>query len=101
MAPQNPWGLVRGVVRTETGEPATDCSVGPYPAGGTEDVPDMDSGTTADGRYELDLPPGTYTIKANCHGCSGAQLYGEATDVRVAGGRTVTADIVVGEGRSG
>ncbi|HVV25375.1 MAG TPA: hypothetical protein VHF06_38450 [Pseudonocardiaceae bacterium] len=61
----------------------------------------MDSGTTADGRYELDLPPGTYTIKANCQGSSGTPLHGEATEVRVAAGRTVTADIVVGEARSG
>jgi len=97
-------GLVKGIVRSPSGQPVPGCSVGPYPTafpdhGGsaTAGAPAIVGKTGADGSYRLGLPPSTYTIKA--YGCTASDvpLSGEATGVVVTVGHTVIVDITVTE----
>jgi len=97
-------GLVRGIVRSPSGQPVQGCSVGPYPTaspahGGpvTAGTPAIVGKTGADGSYRLGLPAATYTIKAYGLTVSDAPLFGEATGVVVTVGHTVIVDITVTE----
>jgi hypothetical protein len=92
------WGLVRGIVRSPSGQPVAGCAVGANPTTvPTHCVPDMAAETAADGSYQLGLPAATYTIKAHRRGVSSGPSYGEAAGVVVAVGHTVIADITIGE----
>jgi hypothetical protein len=97
-------GLVRGIVRSSSGQPVQGCSVGPYSTalsahGGpaTAGAPAIVGKTGADGSYRLGLPAATYTIKAHGSTAANAPLYGEATGVVVTVGHTVIVDITVTE----
>jgi hypothetical protein len=96
-------GLVSGIVRYRSGQPSAECSVWGEPtafpppphdplAGGLRDINMV---TNAAGRYQLDLPPATYTIRA--HGTSpvGTEVWGRVEDVVVTPGGHVTVDLTV------
>jgi hypothetical protein len=90
--------MIRGTVRTASGEPAGDCSIWGEPTTLPADsLPDMGYMTSADGSYLFALPPATYTIKVNGLSGSGRSLTGEVADVAVTGGADITVDITVAE----
>jgi hypothetical protein len=95
------WSVVRGTVRTGSGEPAGDCSIWGEPTTLPADsLPDIAFRTSADGSYMLPLPSATYTIKVSGVSRSGKSLTGEVADVAVTGGADITLDISVTEDES-
>jgi hypothetical protein len=97
-APRSRWGLVRGVARLASGQPAEGCGViteaTTLPAAG---VPDVLPLVSADGSYMVELPSGTYTIKVCGNSPSGIYCYGEVKGVLVTDGSEVTVDVTVTE----
>jgi hypothetical protein len=92
------WSVVRGTVRTASGEPAGDCAIWGEPATLPEEpLPDIAFRTGQDGSYLLPLPPATYTIKVNGLSSSCRSLGGEATGVVVTASSDITVDIIVTE----
>jgi hypothetical protein len=92
------WSVVRGTVRTASGEPAGDCSIWGEPTTlPAEPLPDIAFRTGPDGSYRLPLPPATYTIKVNGLSPSGKSLTGEVAGVVVSACSDITVDITVTE----
>jgi hypothetical protein len=98
-------GLVSGVVKYSSGQPAGDCGVWGEPTAFPPGPPDPLAGglrdigrrTSANGSYQLDLPPATYTIKAHGTSPAGKATWGEVADVVVTADGRVAVDIVVTE----
>jgi hypothetical protein len=87
-------GVVSGIVWYVSGQPAGDCGVWGEPTAFPPAPPDPLAGespdililTGADGSYELDLPPATFTITAHGSSPAGKDTWGEVAGV------VVTAD---------
>jgi hypothetical protein len=105
----NPYrGLVSGTVRYPSGQSAGGCGIWgeptafpppPHdPRGGGN--PDILRRTRADGSYELDLAPATYTIKAHGMSPAGKDAWGEVAGIVVAAGSNLTVDVTVTEENS-
>jgi hypothetical protein len=96
------YGLVHGIVRFASGQPAGGCGMVPepttLPAAGLQEILHLSS---ADGSYRLALPAATYTIKAFGTSPAGNPVRGESSGIVVAGGSDVAVDITVTEEQEG
>jgi hypothetical protein len=100
------WGLVRGTVRLESGEPVGHCGVLYYAMTLPADrIPDIGILTSDDGTYSYPLPAGSYTMAASgdvlrvgaAGGTVDVPVIGKVTGVTVSSRQIVTADITVTE----
>lgn len=81
-----PHGTIAGTVTNiRTGEPVAGATVSVL-----EDLRVAPATTGADGRFQLDVLEGSYTVQANARG-----YYLGSTSVSVAGGSTVSADLAL------
>jgi len=107
-APNSHRGLVTGTVRYASGQPADDLGVGAQPTAFPPGPPDPLAGglrellmrTNADGRYRLDVPPATYTIRVHGTSPAGEDVWGQVAGIIVSAGSEVTVDVTVTEGDS-
>jgi hypothetical protein len=90
------YGVVKGFVRSASGQPVAECGLLPRPTSPiAARLKEKMLTTNSDGSYRLHLPLGTYTIGALTDSPSGGSLYGEVTDVVVTADHETLASIVV------
>jgi hypothetical protein len=92
------WGVVRGTVRSASGQPAAYCGIWGEPTTLPADAMTLELPLTdADGSYYLHLPAATYTIKAHGGTSPATSLSAEVVGVAVTGGSDTVIDITITE----
>jgi hypothetical protein len=105
MTPNPHRGIVTGIVRYASGQPAENAGVEPQPTAFPPGPPDPLAGglwellrrTDADGLYRLDVPPATYTIMVHGTSPAGEEVWGQVAGITVSAGSQVTVDVTVTE----